>query len=146
LDWVLDADLNRSLSPFTPQAHGQGESSVYRTADGFEETIGVNHLGHFLLAQLLLPTLSKSTRARLVITASPVHDPSSGGGDVGAPASLGDLAGLAAGPGFTMVDGGPYDPDKAYKDSKVHLHIVRLIYTQPMYSLYEPPVPHLAHK
>eukprot|EP00962_Isochrysis_galbana_P056728 scaffold28822_cov129-Isochrysis_galbana.AAC.1 len=106
-------------APPFPQAHGQGESIVYRTAEGFEETIGVNHLGHFLLAQLLTPTLSKSPRARLVITASPVHDPSSGGGDVGARATLGDLAGMAAGPGFSMVDGGPYDPDKAYKDSKV---------------------------
>lgn len=56
--------------------------------------------------QLLTPTLSKSARARLVITASPVHDPSSGGGDVGAPATLGDLAGMAAGPNFSMVDGG----------------------------------------
>jgi len=26
-------------------AHGQGESTVFRTVDGFEETIGVNHIG-----------------------------------------------------------------------------------------------------
>ena len=32
---------------------------------------------------------------------------------------LRELDGLAAGPGFSMVDGGAYDPDKAYKDSKL---------------------------
>ena len=52
---------------------------------------------------------------RLVVTASPVHDPTSGGGNVGSLATLGDLSGLASGPKFNMVDGGAYDPDKAYK-------------------------------
>jgi len=109
-------------------AHGQGETdTVYRTVEGFEETIGVNHLGHFLLANKLQPKLAKSkdsntgsSNGRLVSTASPVHDPNSGGGDVGAPASLGTLSGfINDGAKFTMVDGGPYDPDKAYKDSKL---------------------------
>ena len=49
------------------------------------------------------------------MTASPVHDPTSGGGNVGSLATLGDLSGLASGPTFNMVDGGAYDPDKAYK-------------------------------
>jgi len=44
----------------------------------------------------------------------------SGGGDVGSPASLGTFAGLInGGKSFTMIDGGAYDPDKAYKDSKL---------------------------
>ena len=40
---------------------------------------------------------------------------------VGSKASLGDLSGLRAGfaPPVSMVDGGEYDPDKAYKDSKL---------------------------
>jgi len=101
-------------------AHGQGDATIYRTADGFEETIGVNHLGHFLLANLLAPALANGKNSRLVSTASPVHDPTSGGGDVGAPATLGTLRGMTDnGKSFEMVDGGSYDADKAYKDSKL---------------------------
>lgn len=102
-------------------AHGQGDKEPVRTKDGFEETVGVNHLGHFLLADLMSPILVKSSsKPRIVSTASPVHDPKSGGGDVGSPASLGTLSGMINdGARFTMVDGGPYDPDKAYKDSKL---------------------------
>ena len=103
-------------------ARGTAETEPRRTAEGFEETIGVNHLGHFYLANLLLPTLAASAtkKPRLVVTASPVHDPLSGGGNVGSTATLGGLAGLTSqGASFEMVDGGAYDPDKAYKDSKL---------------------------
>ena len=99
------------------------------TADGFELTVGTNHLGHFALAKLLLPTLQKGTQPRLVVTASGVHDPASEGGKQGGPtkwASLGDMSGLvtaakapAGSRTFTMADGGTYDPDKSYKDSKL---------------------------
>lgn len=90
-----------------------------RTADGFELTIGTNHLGHFYLYNLLEADLRKRRGFRLVVTASPVHDPTSGGGSVGSAATLGDMAGLKAGPRFDMIDGGSYDPDKSYKDSKL---------------------------
>ena len=100
-------------------ARGTAQTEASRTSEGFEETIGVNHLGHFLLASQLTPTLAASASPRLVVTASPVHDPNSGGGNVGSTATLGDLSGLASGPSFSMVDGGVYDPDKAYKDSKL---------------------------
>ena len=33
-----------------------------RTAEGFELCVGTNHLGHFLLLQLLLDTLAESKR------------------------------------------------------------------------------------
>jgi light-dependent protochlorophyllide reductase len=44
-----------------------------RTADGFELTFGVNHLGHFLLVNLLLPHLARP--ARVVVVSSGTHDP-----------------------------------------------------------------------
>jgi NAD(P)-dependent dehydrogenase (short-subunit alcohol dehydrogenase family) len=43
------------------------------TVDGFESTFGVNHLGHFLLVNLLTPLLA--TPARIAVVASGVHDP-----------------------------------------------------------------------
>jgi NAD(P)-dependent dehydrogenase (short-subunit alcohol dehydrogenase family) len=53
------------------------------TADGFESTFGINHLGHFLLVNELLPLLQSP--ARVVIVASGVHDPAQKSG-VPAPA------------------------------------------------------------
>jgi light-dependent protochlorophyllide reductase len=43
--------------------------------DGFELTFAVNHLGHFLLANLLLERLIANAPARIVVVASGVHDP-----------------------------------------------------------------------
>ncbi len=43
--------------------------------DGFETTFAVNHLGHFLLTNLLLARLAAHAPARIVVVASGVHDP-----------------------------------------------------------------------
>jgi NAD(P)-dependent dehydrogenase (short-subunit alcohol dehydrogenase family) len=43
------------------------------TEDGFEEQIGVNHLGHFLLTNLLLERLVASAPARVVTVSSMMH-------------------------------------------------------------------------
>ena len=92
-----------------------GHGSPRWSAQGIELTFAVNHLAH----QLLVEGLKDLTRA-IVVTASEVHNPSTGGGRVGLPAGLGTLQGLRQGPGAPMVDGvSPFDADKAYKDSKL---------------------------
>lgn len=101
------------------------------TKDGFEECIGVNHLGHFLLTNLLVDHLGKNSdnNGVLVVTASSVHDPEGPGGAVGGKggATLGDLSGFgirliddSEGNLATMPDGVlTYDGGKIYKDSKL---------------------------
>ena len=61
-----------------------GDDTVRRTADGLEITVGTNHLGHFLLTNLMLPDLESAVGStadgsspRVVVTASEVHDPAS---------------------------------------------------------------------
>ena len=48
-------------------------SGTTYTEDGFETTFGVNHLGHFLLANLLLPHMTKYSR--IIFISSDAHDP-----------------------------------------------------------------------
>ncbi|MDJ0789790.1 MAG: SDR family NAD(P)-dependent oxidoreductase [Myxococcota bacterium] len=67
---------DRELPPLAALVCNAGVQNVAgtrRTADGFEETFGVNHLGHFLLAHLLSPMLAED--ARIVFVASGTHDP-----------------------------------------------------------------------
>ena len=97
-----------------------GAAEPVFSPQGIEITFAVNQLAHQLIATRLLPLLQAGEQPRLVITASDVHDPATGGGRVGQPAHLGDLAGLRSGAGFVMLDGSArFDGDKAYKDSKL---------------------------
>jgi len=96
-----------------------GASEPRWSVQGFELTIAVNHLAHQVLLQHLLPLLLRGTAPRLVVTSSEVHDPGSAGGKVGQPAGLDELAGLRQGPGAAMLNGGPFNAEKAYKDSKL---------------------------
>mmetsp|Transcript_38191 Transcript_38191/g.92129 ORF Transcript_38191/g.92129 Transcript_38191/m.92129 type:complete len:380 (+) Transcript_38191:28-1167(+) len=106
-------------------ARNTDAKDVARTRQGFELTVGTNHLGHFYLNALLLgSSMINRDDGRIVVTASSVHDPDSPGGAQGQLATLGGLRGLedAASDGsgrFDMVDGGTYNGDKAYKDSKL---------------------------
>ena len=51
---------------------------VVLSTDGFERTFAVNHLGHFLLVNLLLRRLAANPPARVMVVASGVHDPKLG--------------------------------------------------------------------
>jgi NAD(P)-dependent dehydrogenase (short-subunit alcohol dehydrogenase family) len=46
---------------------------LMRTEEGFESQFGVNHLGHFLLTNLLFPVIKKTDKARVVSLSSLAH-------------------------------------------------------------------------
>jgi NAD(P)-dependent dehydrogenase (short-subunit alcohol dehydrogenase family) len=54
-------------------AGAQFGNTRHRTGDGFESTFAINHLAHYLLLRLLVPSLAQN--ATIVITTSDVHDP-----------------------------------------------------------------------
>ena len=96
-----------------------GSKTPRRSTQGIELTFAVNHLSHFYLTKKILPLINKSNDPKIIITSSEVHNPKSGGGKVGAKASLGKLKGLKSSTGFEMIDGNKFNADKAYKDSKL---------------------------
>ena len=84
------------------------------TADGFERAMGTNHLGHFLLVDLLLPYLRRpEAGARVVVVSSSLHDPKSSGGTSKKPTTLGDLDDLM------LERPGTYEVGYAYRRSKL---------------------------
>ncbi|KAM8714247.1 hypothetical protein ACLKA7_014391 [Drosophila subpalustris] len=70
------------------------------TKDGFEMQLGVNHLGHFLLTNLLLDVLKKTRPSRIVVVSSLAHTR----GEI----NTGDLNSELS-----------YDEGKAYSQSKL---------------------------
>lgn len=94
-----------------------------RSPEGYELTMTTNHLGHFLLANLLLDDLKQSYAPdkRLVILGTVTHNPDEPGGKVYPRPDLGNLQGFEAGfkAPISMADGKTFEPVKAYKDSKV---------------------------
>ncbi|XP_057857416.1 protochlorophyllide reductase isoform X2 [Cryptomeria japonica] len=95
------------------------------TAEGYELSVGTNHLGHFLLSRLLIEDMKKSDSSskRVIIVGSITGNTNTLAGNVPPKANLGDLRGLAGGlngvNSSSMIDGGEFDGAKAYKDSKV---------------------------
>lgn len=76
---ACNAGVQESTSGFGGKEQG---AQVLRTKQGYEITVGTNHIGHFLLLQLMLERLRKSNSGRVVIVGSGVHDPDSPGGYV----------------------------------------------------------------
>lgn len=76
------------------------------TEDGFETQFGVNHLGHFLLTELLLDTLKASAPSRIVNVSSVMH--------VGSRKQVGEI--LLDDLNFEKR---PYDRNLAYIQSKL---------------------------
>jgi NAD(P)-dependent dehydrogenase (short-subunit alcohol dehydrogenase family) len=70
---LLQSDALPPLHGLVLNAGVQVVTGLSKTADGFEATFGVNHLGHFLLANLLLKHLVAP--ARVVFVSSDTHDP-----------------------------------------------------------------------
>lgn len=91
--------------------------------EGFELTMATNHLGHFLLCNLMLDDLKHSASAdtRLVILGTVTHNPDELGGKIPPRPDLGNFEGFEQGfkAPVTMADGKKFEPVKAYKDSKV---------------------------
>ena len=96
-----------------------------RSEDGYELSVATNHLGHFLLCNLMLEDLMKSpsTDKRLVILGTVTANPKELGGKIPIPAppDLGNLEGMEAGfkEPISMINGKKFKPGKAYKDSKL---------------------------
>ncbi|MDX2256447.1 MAG: protochlorophyllide reductase [Pseudanabaenaceae cyanobacterium bins.39] len=94
-----------------------------RSPEGFELTMATNHLGHFLLCNLLLEDMKKSTYSdrRMVILGTVTHNPDELGGKIPPQPDLGNLEGFEK--GFTapisMANGKKFEPVRAYKESKV---------------------------
>jgi len=70
-------DPRRRLDVLVGNAGVMGVPKSRRTSDGFESHFGVNHLGHFLLAALMLPHLgaaaARTGDARVVTVSSDFH-------------------------------------------------------------------------
>lgn len=94
---AIDVLLNNAGVMNTPER---------KTKDGFEMQLGVNHLGHFLLTQLLIPALEKAAPSRIVNVSSCFHDNAMGReGDI----DFDDL----------FFESREYDGWKAYAQSKL---------------------------
>ncbi|WP_204103282.1 MULTISPECIES: protochlorophyllide reductase [Spirulina sp. CCY15215] len=96
-----------------------------RSPDGYELSVATNHLGHFLLCNLMLDDLRRSPvpTKRLVILGTVTANSKELGGKIPIPAppDLGDLQGFEAGfkEPIAMINGKKFKSGKAYKDSKL---------------------------
>ncbi len=103
-----------SLQAIACNAGGQFTGPISYSVDGYEETFATNYLGHFLLVNLLLDSVSEN--GRIVFTASGTHDPAT---------MDGKMVGIAAEPdACALADEGkngrkPISGGKRYATSKL---------------------------
>lgn len=97
----LDLLVNNAAVMYPPK--------LARTQDGYELQFGTNHLGHFVLTGLLLPTLLASTAPRVVTVCSLAHH---GGTDA-----------------VGRTDSVDYNPKRAYANSK----LANLLFAQELH-------------
>ena len=106
-----------------------------RSPQGFENSMAINHFGHFLLISLLLENLLSSEKEitlngkttkykpRIIILGTVTANYLELGGriPIPAPADLGNLSGFKNGflSPISMANGKKFKPGKAYKDSKL---------------------------
>ena len=106
-----------------------------RSPQGFENSMAVNHFGHFLLINLLLDNILSSEKEidlngrtikfkpRITVLGTVTANYSELGGriPIPAPADLGNLSGFKNGflSPISMANGKKFKPGKAYKDSKL---------------------------
>ena len=106
-----------------------------RSPQGFENSMAVNHFGHFLMINLLLENILSSEKEillngkpiifkpRITVLGTVTANYSELGGKIPipAPADLGDLSGFKNGflAPISMANGKKFKPGKAYKDSKL---------------------------
>ena len=73
---ALAEDINNTEPELNVLINNAGvmvPSELQRTQDGFEIQMGVNHLGHFLLTNLLIDLLKSSQPSRIVVVSSMAH-------------------------------------------------------------------------
>ena len=98
-----------------------------RSPQGFEISVATNYFGHYVLSRMLLENLKQTAaqreHARLITLGTVTANSEEFGGKVPipAPADIGALEGLIAGfkAQIAMINGKPFKPGKAYKDSKL---------------------------
>jgi protochlorophyllide reductase len=98
-----------------------------RSPQGFEISVATNYFGHYVLSRMLLKNLIQTAKehqhARLITLGTVTANSEEFGGKVPipAPADIGALEGLMAGfkAPIAMINGKPFKPGKAYKDSKL---------------------------
>ncbi len=87
--------------------------------EGYELTVATNHLGHFLLCNLMLEDLkhSSSPDPRLVILGTVTHNPDELGGKIPPRPDLGELKGFADGfkAPISMIDGKKFGSSRLTK-------------------------------